>query len=138
MIFENLRKCLASNPNLIYDEACINIVNTLNSSVTIFGQYDECHKCNFQNLTTLESTLNTSIVVNTRSPLQIYYTSEENEHCRFKQLFYEHYYYGWNITEKCSPVYIKEPADNAYLPILMAFCGTVFFWHIVVYGKIYI
>lgn len=35
--------------------------------------------------------------------------------CSFQKLLYEHYRYGWNITDNCSPVYIKEPADNAYL-----------------------
>jgi heparan-alpha-glucosaminide N-acetyltransferase len=33
----------------------------------------------------------------------------------------EHYRYGWNITEKCSKIFIKDPADSAYLPILTAF-----------------
>lgn len=39
----------------------------------------------------------------------------------FTKLFYEHYHYGWNISQSCPGVYIKETADNAYLPILMAF-----------------
>lgn len=34
----------------------------------------------------------------------------------WEQTLFEHYRYGWNLNDTaCSPVYIKVPADNAYL-----------------------
>ncbi|XP_066256194.1 heparan-alpha-glucosaminide N-acetyltransferase-like [Euwallacea similis] len=121
MLFANKEKCLERLSSLSYDEACLDVVNQLNRSVTIFGQYEQCHKCNFQNYTVLEPHKNNSILVYTRSPLTIFWEKDEYDNCSFTQLFYEHYRYGWNITTDCSPVQIKEPADNAYLPIVMAF-----------------
>ncbi|CAH1179590.1 unnamed protein product [Phaedon cochleariae] len=131
MLFDNLSKCLQENPKLLYDEACVDIFNYLNHSITIYHQYTECHLCNFQPLTTIEANSSTSIVAKTTSDLQFNYTTD-NGFCSYQQLLYEHYQYGWNITEECSPMYIKEPADNAYLPILMAFVilfsfGTVWY-----------
>lgn len=83
MLFDNLNKCLSKNPVLSYDEACIDIYNFLNQSVTIFYQYDECHKCNFQNLTALEQLSNTSVVAKTSSPIQLFYCTKDNtDHCQ--------------------------------------------------------
>lgn len=135
MLFENKNKCLEKILNLDYDEACLDISNHLNQTVQIRGQYEECHNCKFQNLTIVPPLSNNiSLLINTRSPLQIY--GDFNESCRYTKLFYEHYRYGWNITStsKCDLIYIKEPADNSYLPILMAFIilfsfGT--FWYMV-------
>lgn len=81
-MFDNVNKCLGGSRSLIYDEACIDIVNTLQNSVSILGQYDECHKCSLQNLTTLAPFNSTSIVVSTRSPIGLWYIpSKENKQC---------------------------------------------------------
>ncbi|CAH1098452.1 unnamed protein product [Psylliodes chrysocephalus] len=132
MLFDNLGKCVPKKPNLTYDEACVDIINNLNETIKLIYQYDECYKCDFQNLTILEPGKNTSVVAKTSSPIQIEYIFSSNTKCHYQQLLYEHYRYGLNITEKCSPIYIKEPADNAYLPILMAFVilfsfGTIWY-----------
>ncbi|XP_057653455.1 heparan-alpha-glucosaminide N-acetyltransferase-like isoform X2 [Diorhabda carinulata] len=134
MLFDDINKCLDSQPNLTYDEACLDIQNTLNVVVQILYQYDECYKCDPQTLTTLEPYKNTSVPTKTSSPIQIIRIDSTNITCRYHQLLYEHYRYGLNITNKCSEIYIKEPADDAYLPILMAFVilfsfGT--FWYMV-------
>ncbi|XP_019864996.1 heparan-alpha-glucosaminide N-acetyltransferase-like [Aethina tumida] len=125
----------SSCDNLLYDEACLRIYNKLNDTVTVYGQYDQCHKCDFQNLTTLAPYQNSSLVINTRSPFELYYVNSANvTHCSFKNLFYEHYEYGWNISEKCTTAYIQQPADNAYLPILTAFIVLFFIgtaWYMV-------
>lgn len=83
MLFDNVRKCLGDPKSLMCDEACIDIINTLQNKVFVYGQYDECHKCTFQNLTMLEPFGNTSIVVNTRSPISLYYVQENStyKHC---------------------------------------------------------
>ncbi|CAG9862798.1 unnamed protein product [Phyllotreta striolata] len=133
MLFDNLNKCLDQQPNLTYDEACLDIFNIYKETITLVYQYDECYKCNFQNLTTLKPNATTSVVVKTSSPMQIEY-SVSNTKCHYQQLLYEHYRYGFNVSEKCPPIYIKEPADDAYLPILMAFVvlfsfGTI--WYMV-------
>ncbi|CAG9761570.1 unnamed protein product [Ceutorhynchus assimilis] len=123
MLFKNLhQKCLQGVEYLGYDEACVDILNTLNEPVTIFGQYDECHKCNFENLTILGPQKNISLPVSTRSPFELYWSQQGGtENCRFTKLLYEHYRYAWNISSNCPKMEIKEPADDAYLPILMAF-----------------
>lgn len=125
MLFQNESKCLQKILDLNYDEACLDIYNFSNSTaVTVFGQYEQCHKCNFQKLTTLQPLGNTSVLVSTRSPLTLFWDNINNgsAQCKSTQLLYEHYRYGWNITTtNCPPVYIKEPADDAYLAILMAF-----------------
>ncbi|XP_044269660.1 heparan-alpha-glucosaminide N-acetyltransferase-like [Tribolium madens] len=134
MLFKNSNKCLSPSPNLIFDEACIDITNLLNDTASVWGQYSECHNCDFQNLTTLEPHKNTSILVNTRYPLELFFVADAKKQCSVKKLLYEHYRYGWNITEKCSNLYIKEPADSAYLPILTAFivlCSFGTFWYMV-------
>uniref|UniRef100_A0A6P7H1W1 Heparan-alpha-glucosaminide N-acetyltransferase-like isoform X1 n=1 Tax=Diabrotica virgifera virgifera TaxID=50390 RepID=A0A6P7H1W1_DIAVI len=135
MLFDNIRRCLAAQPNLTYDEACLDITNTLNETVRLFYQYDECYKCDFQNLTVLQPSKWTSVLVRTSSPLQIDYLLNNNKSkCHYRQLLQEHYRYGLNVSNSCGPIYIKDPADNAYLPILMAFVilfsfGT--FWYMV-------
>ncbi|KAL1516877.1 hypothetical protein ABEB36_000715 [Hypothenemus hampei] len=121
MLFKNPSKCLQNISSLNYDEACIDIINQRNTEITVFGQYDQCHKCNFQNLTTVKANQTKSLLISTRSPLTLYLDENGVDSCRNTKLFYEHYHYGWNISSTCSEIYITEPADNAYLPILMAF-----------------
>lgn len=121
MLTKNRDKCASPNPELVFDEACLDIFNNFNESIDVFGQYNECDGCKFQTLATVPGGSNTSILVNTQYSLHLNYTNTNNTICEFNKLFYEHYRYGWNLTEKCSPIYIKEPADSAYLPILTAF-----------------
>lgn len=78
MLFDNVNKCLGGSRSLMYDEACVDIVNILQNTVSIFGQYDECHQCTFQNLTAVAPLNNTSIVVSTRSPIALYYIQENS------------------------------------------------------------
>ncbi|ENN79718.1 hypothetical protein HUJ04_003877 [Dendroctonus ponderosae] len=121
MLFANKEKCLQSTSLLSYDEACIDIFNTFNDTVSIFGQYQQCHECNFQNFTVLSPQGNKSLLISTRSPLTLYWDKDGIDNCIFSKLYYEHYRYGWNITSQCEQVRIKNAADDAYLPILMAF-----------------
>lgn len=87
MLFDNLKKCLNKNALLLYDEACLDINNTLAKAVTLFYQYDECHKCDFQNLTTIEPGNFTSVVTKTSSPLQMFYTTDNKvDKCRYVML----------------------------------------------------
>lgn len=84
MLFDDLNKCLRKNAVLSYDEACLDINNTLREAVTIFYQYDECHECNFQSLTTIEPGNFTSVVTKTSSPLEMFYTtSDKMDKCRY-------------------------------------------------------
>jgi hypothetical protein len=82
MLFKNVNKCQQRNPNFIFDEACIDILNTLNDTASVLGQYTECHNCHFQNLTTLEPHKNTSILVNTRYPLELFFVAQGKNQCR--------------------------------------------------------
>lgn len=123
MLLDARNKCLSENSSLSFDEACLDVINTLNETISIYGQYTECHKCNFQNLTTLKPGNTTSLLFNTVYPTELFYRINNNsmEKCRFQKTLYEHYSYGWNITVECDPIYIKEPAENSFLPILTAF-----------------
>lgn len=84
MLFDDLNKCLRKNGVLSYDEACLDINNTLNEAVNIYYQYKECHGCSFQYLTKIESHNSTSVVAKSSSPLQMCYnTAEDNkDKCR--------------------------------------------------------
>ncbi|XP_050301066.1 heparan-alpha-glucosaminide N-acetyltransferase-like [Anthonomus grandis grandis] len=125
MLFQNPLKCADIKAYLDYDEACVEIFNSLFENITIYGQYEQCHKCNYQNLTTVNAQKSGSLLVSTRSPLGLSWSVDSSNTCQFTKLFYEHFRYGWNITSECEPnkdpFYIKEAADDAYLPILMAF-----------------
>lgn len=81
MLFKDINKCRFKNPNFIYDEACLDIFNTFNEAVSVMGQYSECHKCDFQNLTTLNPSKSDSVLVNTRYPLELFYVVD-GKHCR--------------------------------------------------------
>ncbi|KAB0792026.1 hypothetical protein PPYR_13987 [Photinus pyralis] len=120
MLFEKPHKCNSSTADLIFDEACLDISNHLQESIRISGQYNECDGCEFETLAVIDGKTNTSILVNTRYSLHVNYTYN-NVTCEHDKLFYEHYRYGWNLTENCSRIEIKEQADSAYLPILTAF-----------------
>lgn len=139
MLFKDANKCLDKVPKLIYDEACLDVVNNLTDSITVYSQYTDCHLCDFVNTTTVGPNSNTSILVNTRSTLQLYYVPETNngsKFCPVEKLFYEHFRYGWNITNSKCSIYVKSPADNPYLPILMAFVVLFTFgtsWYMIKY-----
>lgn len=73
MLFKNQSKCLSANPDFIYDEACLDIFNTLNQNVTISYQYDECNKCEDEVFATLGPMHNTSVLINTKYTLNLNY-----------------------------------------------------------------
>lgn len=88
MLFDDLNKCLRKNGVLSYDEACLDINNTLSDAVIISYQYDECHKCDFQKLTTIQPGNFTSIVAKTSSPLEMFYSLSTNiniDKCRYSK-----------------------------------------------------
>ncbi|KAF2885850.1 hypothetical protein ILUMI_20323 [Ignelater luminosus] len=117
-----MNTCVSPYRKLIFDEACLHIYNEGNDVINISRQYDECDGCNFQKSVSLAPRSNFSLIINTKYSLTVNYTNINNNNtCQFNKLFYEHYRYGWNLTEKCNPIYIKETADNAYLPILKVF-----------------
>ncbi|KAF5294452.1 hypothetical protein FQR65_LT01578 [Abscondita terminalis] len=131
MLTEQPNRCNSSSPSLIFDEACLDIWNYLDKPIDISGQYNECNGCEFQKLAVIPPNESVSIVVHTQYPLHINYTYN-NSVCEFNKLFYEHYQYGWNLTKNCTGIYIEEPADSAYLPILTAFIilftfGTIWY-----------
>lgn len=89
MLFDDLNKCLRKNGVLSYDEACLDINNTLTDAVEIFYQYDECHKCDFQHITTIQPGNFTSIVAKTSSPIEMFYSiiNSKMDKCRYGKLF---------------------------------------------------
>lgn len=87
MLFENKQQCQESLSKLSYDQACVDLINQINDNITIYGQYEECHKCNFQNYTVLAPLVNKTLLVNTRSPLSLHWTQNGLDQCRLVCLF---------------------------------------------------
>lgn len=81
MSYEKEDKCLSPNPNLIYDESCLDIINSLSTDITIYGQYKECDKCLYSNLTTVAANSNTSILINSKYSLRLLYSTDAGN-CR--------------------------------------------------------
>lgn len=76
---------MSANPDFIYDEACLDILNTLSQNVTILYQYDECNRCEDEVLATLGPMHNTSVLVDTKYALNLKYavgTQEDNSTCQ--------------------------------------------------------
>lgn len=82
MLTEDKDKCLSSNPNLKYDEACLDILNNWHKNVTIFGQYAECEGCDYQNYTTLSIQSNTSLLINTKYSMRMEYLINDSFTCK--------------------------------------------------------
>lgn len=82
MLLDNKNKCLQPNPQLIFDEACLDIINHRDVDVTVYGQYAECEKCSYQNLTTLSANESTSLLVNTKYSFSTYYAINDTLICR--------------------------------------------------------
>lgn len=82
MLFENQQQCQQSPARLSYDQACIDLINQINDNITIYGQYEECHKCNFQKYTVLGPFVNKTLLVDTRSPLSLHWTQNGTDYCR--------------------------------------------------------
>ncbi|KRT84082.1 hypothetical protein AMK59_1295, partial [Oryctes borbonicus] len=135
MLMKNEDKCLnGSKSALIYDEACLDILNTLPGQVTVAGQYAECVDCNYKTLCTLSVNESTSLLINTKYPMKMHFIFNDNVYCDWKEELFEHYRYGWNLSKDNCDLYIKQPADNEYLPILTAFIILFFFgtmWYMV-------
>lgn len=134
MLMKNIEKCGDKYPHYKYDEACLNIYNFFNETIHVFGQYVECDECDYQEVAEVPPNGLKYLLVNTKYSLQMHYKHNNSVLCPWNQDLLEHYRYGWNLTEKCTPLYIKEEADNAYIPILTAyiifmFIGTM--WYMV-------
>lgn len=78
MLLEHKDKCSSDNPRYIYDEACLDIINFYNKTVTVYGQYDECEKCDPQKLVSLQPNSNTSLLVNSKYTVKMYYEVGDN------------------------------------------------------------
>lgn len=84
MLMDNKNKCLNSKPRLVYDEACLDIINYREENVTVYGQYAECEKCSYQNLVTLGANESTSLLINTKYSISVYYVADDThtQQCR--------------------------------------------------------
>ncbi|KAI4470554.1 hypothetical protein MML48_1g02347 [Holotrichia oblita] len=135
MLMKNENKCLnGSDTVLIYDEACVDVLNTLQDDVNVLGQYAECLDCDFKTLCTLSPDESTSLLINTKYTMKMHFVVKGKTYCNLTEELFEHYRYGWNLSTNGCELYIKQPADNEYLPILTAFIILFFFgtmWYMV-------
>lgn len=77
MLTKNEHKCLSPNPDFIYDEACLDVVNNLDENVTIYYQYEECYKCENEIIAFLQPHQNTSVLINSTYSLNLSYVANE-------------------------------------------------------------
>lgn len=123
--------CLDANPSLGVDEACLSILNLYNSSATFYSIVDECHLCHGIPRAELKPKSNTTLVIPTKYPLHIYYTTDY-EWCHTTYNFKEHGGYGWNISapDICSNIYILHEPEKIYplLVLLIALVLSIITW----------
>lgn len=118
---QHISNCLDTNVSLGIDEACFNIINEYNKSITFYSHSSECYLCDGVPQA-LPGNKNTPLIISTKYPLHIFYRNVLDI-CHITYNFKEHGSYGWNISEEylCSKIYtIREPV-NSYFPILAAF-----------------
>ncbi|KOX80589.1 Heparan-alpha-glucosaminide N-acetyltransferase [Melipona quadrifasciata] len=127
MINATLNPCINSNASLEIDQACFSILNLYLNPVIFYAIALNAYTGTGFPITTLNPESNTSLVVDTKYPLHIYYKSVEPdrtyEYCHSTYTFKEHGSYGWNISAAylCSDIYVIHEPGNSYFPILIAF-----------------
>ncbi|KAF3423594.1 hypothetical protein E2986_03944 [Frieseomelitta varia] len=127
MIDATLNPCINSNASLGIDQACLSILNLYLNPVIFYAIAWEAYTGTGFPITTLNPESNTSLVIDTKYPLHIYYKSVEPnrtyEYCHSTYTFKEHGSYGWNISAAhlCSDIYVIHEPGNPYFPILIAF-----------------
>lgn len=83
MLMKNTNKCLnGSDTALIYDEACVDILNTLQDEVSVLGQYAECVDCDFKSLCTLSPNESISLLINTKYTMKMHFVLKETTYCK--------------------------------------------------------
>lgn len=82
MLTENRNKCLLPKPLFSYDEACLDIINTRDENIEVYGQYTECDGCNFENFTSIAANSNTSLLINTKYSMQMFYVANNSDWCK--------------------------------------------------------
>lgn len=105
-----------------YDEACLNVVNNLNTSITIKKKLAACYMCDMRFWDTIEPKDDKDLAVDIAHRYQFRVASCEKDYS-FKQ----HGVYRWVIDSGCHDVEIIQPPDLAYTPILIAFGGLIVF-----------
>lgn len=80
-------RCFSPHPKLIYDEACLDIVNKLEDNILIQGQYSECDKCLLRNFTTIAPNANYSMVVNSKYMMKLQYQYNDTI-CRYLNIYH--------------------------------------------------
>lgn len=82
MLLKNKDKC-TTGEQLIYDEACIDIINTIgNGNITIAGQYAECVGCDYIPFAELTPNTTTSLLINTKYTIKMHVVSNNKTYCR--------------------------------------------------------
>lgn len=82
MLMKNKDKCSQLNPQLIYDEACLDLINYREEIVEVYGQYSECDKCSYQNWAILKANESKSLLINSKYSLSMYYFVNNETLCR--------------------------------------------------------
>ncbi|XP_014470980.1 PREDICTED: heparan-alpha-glucosaminide N-acetyltransferase-like isoform X2 [Dinoponera quadriceps] len=126
----SVNPCLDVNATLGIDEAYLSVVNKYNISITLFSDLLECFMCYGVPTAVLPANKNSTLVIPTKYPLQVFYQANDYLYCQTTYIFKEHGSYGWNISQEdlCSDIYtIREPI-NSYLPIFVAFMVFTLLW----------
>lgn len=105
-----------------YDEACLNVVNDLNTSITLMRKSVACYKCDMTVWYTIEPKDETALAVDIADYYHFGVAS-----CKKDYAFKQHGIYRWVVDSDCHDVEIIHPPDFAYTPVLIVIGGLVIF-----------
>ncbi|XP_073978229.1 heparan-alpha-glucosaminide N-acetyltransferase-like isoform X2 [Rhodnius prolixus] len=140
---ENYLQC--GNKKLIYDEACLHIYNTAESSVHIFSQSTDCHQCSLEPLMEiLPADHRTEIIQTTYRT--IFQFSFNNSFFKNTFVFEQHGHYGINISNsgisELSEILPANSANGPLFTFLWILFGGWILWfigsYIFTYTQLYI
>lgn len=108
--------------NMEYDEACLEVVNNLNSSITIKRISVACYMCDMQLWQTIDPMDSSYLEVKIGDPIKFGIDS-----CTKIYSFKQHGVYRWVVDAYCHGVEEVEPPALAYSPLFTIFGLLILF-----------
>lgn len=105
-----------------YDEACLNVVNNLNTSIILKKKSLACYMCDMTLWDTIQAKDDVSLAVDIAEHYQFGVAS-----CTKDYSFKQHGVYRWVVDSECHDVEIIHPPDLAYTPVFIVIGGLVIF-----------
>lgn len=109
-------------PKMDYNEACLSVVNNLNTSITLKKKSAACYMCDMTFWSYIDAKDDISLAVDIADRYQFGVAS-----CKKDYTFKQHGEYRWVVDSECHDVEIIRPPDLAYTPVFIVFGGLVIF-----------